>query len=337
MATTARHRHLLLLPLACLLLTAAPAAAKDDGAKPPLVQIQGELIDGRDKLIQALGLARGCADLTTKNRARVTDYLDALGYRILRLKCRGPQVVLDLRPWRVIRKIYVKGNWPLFEEEILRRLRFRPGQRLPEGEAFEQAKARQEERMKRYLSKEGYFAGSLVIHPPRPTDVPTRVNLDVRVIKGKRYGVGEVIAEPAGRRGAGGATEPFAIPRAEIAAHFQHKIWFYKQSFNTKRFNEDVASLTRRFHALGYPGVRIKKSFEVVPGRPPDEAVRILLQIQQRKQIKINYQGNHTLDAEELGEALTLHEEGAYDDYELSQSASKIHKLYQSKGFSFVD
>jgi outer membrane protein insertion porin family len=333
MLTTARHRHLLLLLLACPLLVSVPAAAEEKGAKEPLVRIQGELIDDQEKLTQALGLERGCADLSPKSRKRVTEYLEALGYRVLRLKCRGAQVVLDLRPWRVIRKIYIKGNWPLFEEEILRRLRFRPGQRLPEGEAFEQAKARQEERMKRYLSREGYFAGNLVIHSPRPTDVPTQVNLDVRVIKGKRYGVGEVIAEPAGRGGANDEKEPFAIPRAKIAEYFQHKIWFYKQSFNTKRFNEDVEELTKRFHALGYPGVRIKKSYEVVPGRSPNEAVRIRLRIQQRKQIKIIYQGNSSIDDEELGEALTLHQEGAYDDYELTQSANKIHKRYQSKGF----
>jgi len=339
MLTTPRHRHLLVLlallagqPWACVpTATAAPRKATGGDA---LVLVQGELIDGKEKLIQALGLKRGCADLTTRSRKRVTDYLDALGYHVLRLKCRGPQVVLDLRPWRVIRKIYIKGNWPLFEEEILRRLRFRPGQRLPEGQAFEQAKARQEERMKRYLSQEGYFAGNLVIHSPRPTDVPTQVNLDIRVIKGKRYGVGEVIAEPAGRRAARrGEKEPFAIPRARIAEYFRHKIWFYKQSFNTKRFNEDVEALIRRFHTLGYPGVRIKKSYEVVAGRKPGEAVRIRLRIQQRKQIKIGYQGNRSLDAEALNEALTLHEEGAYDDYELSQSANKIHKLYQSKGY----
>lgn len=335
------HRgYPLILFSLCGVLSALPArfVAKAVAAPPtPRVQIKGVLIDPEEKLRAAIDQKEGCKGLDPAARKRVAGTLDSLGYKVLGLDCSRGRLTLNVRPWRVIRKIYIKGNWPLFEEEILRRLRFRPGQRLPEGEAFERAKAREEERMKLYLSREGYFDGSLVIHPPRPTSTRHEVNLHVRVMKGRRYKVGEVVAIPAGASGRARRRErdeePFAISRGEIAKVFRHKIWFYKMSFNTKRFNEDVEKLVKKFHKKGYPGVRVKKSFEVVKGRQPSEAVRIRLRIQQRKRIEIEYQGNVAISKKELNAVLTIYEAGAYDDYELAQSSRKIHRLYQSKGY----
>jgi len=289
--------------------------------------IKGKLIDPEDKLLAAMGMKEGCpGGIDDSTRQRVTELLDTLGYQVIRLRCDAPRLELEVRPYRVIRKIYIKGNWPLFEEEILRRLRFRPGQRLPEGQALAAAIARQEERMRDYLSREGYFDGSLRIKIS-PTSVSHQVNLEIRVNKGRRYRVGEVIARPARRNQDRG----LAIPPDDIAAMFKHG-WIYGRSFNTKRFNEDVDKLVARYHKLGYPGVRIRKSYEVLEDRPADRAVRILLEIQERKRIEIEYRGNNSLRRSDLDRALTIFEEGAYDDYELAQSAKNIHRLYQSKG-----
>jgi len=317
MYRTSPHLSLALL---VLLWPALPAHAQ-------LTVIKGKLIDPPGKIIATVGLKQGCpGGLSKEARQGVMGYLDTLGYAVVKLECRPPRVEIVVRPHRVIRKIYIKGNWPLFEEEILRRLRFRPGQRLPEGQDLATAIARQEERMQDFLSREGYFDGSLRIKFT-PTSVPHHVNLEIRVRKGRRYKVGEVIARPTRP----GRDSKLAIPEAEIAKMFEHG-WIYRRSFNTKRFNEDVEQLVKRYHRLGYPGVRIRKSYEVLDGKPTNKAVRVMLAIQQRKQIKIEYRGNNRIKDRELGRVLTLFEEGAYDDYELAQSARKIHRLYQSKG-----
>jgi len=304
------------------------AALNTAHAGPPLTTVKGtKLMDPEGTLIAVLGLDQGCpAGLGAPMRQRIDAYLDTLGYRLKRIACRAPRLELEIQPHRVIRRVYIKGNWPLFEEEILRRLRFRPGQRLPEGKDLASAIARQEERMREYLSREGYFDGSLRIKFT-PTSVPHQVNLEIRVAKGKRYKVGEVVARAAQP----GRGQKLAIPRDEIAKMFQHG-WIYRRPFNTTRFNEDVDALVKRYHKLGYPGVRIRKSYEVLPDRPADKAVRIMLTIQQRKKIEVEYRGNHRLKPHDLDQALTLYEEGAYDDFELAQSAQKIHRLYQSKG-----
>ncbi|MFH1132744.1 MAG: BamA/TamA family outer membrane protein, partial [Pseudomonadota bacterium] len=52
-----------------------------------------------------------------------------------------------------------------------------------------------------------------------------------------------------------------------------------------------------------------------------------------RKNIYVNYRGNNNIKDATLNEALTLSQEGAYDDYELAQSAKQIRRTYQSKGY----
>lgn len=301
----------------------------------PDVLISGKLLDTAKKLRSALGLERGMPP-GKKSEERVLRYLDSLGYKA-RLQRSGGKVVIHLAPHRVIRKIFIKGNWPIFEEEFLRRLRFRPGQRLPEGDAYVKAKERQEERMKAFLSREGYFDGHLRIYD-KPTSVPHEVNLEVRVLKGKRYKVGAVKVERVdttmGSLGAGKQVKrPLAISNAAIGKMFYQKLLFYKQAFSTERFKDDVADLIKRFHKLEYPGVRIRESFKVDRKQSPDEAVRISLRIQQRKKVLVYYLGNSYLKKSQLDKVLTIFEEGTYDDYELRQSARAIRRLYQSKGY----
>lgn len=304
------------------------------------MEVQGTLLDSEEKILSALGLDRNKA-LPPGEDDRVRRHLDALGYR-LKLVRKASQVVLQLTPFRVIRKIYIKGNWPIFEDEIIRRLRFRPGQRLPEGKELEQAIERQEVRIKRFLSREGYFDGHLRVRV-LPTDVPHQVNIEARILKGHRYKVGQVKVEPVaaamgtlrpGTLPRGGQQKPpLAVDDEKTSNMFQQKILFYKRAFSTERFKEDAQSLVRRYHALGYPGVRVSERYTVDRGAPPSEAVHIKLKVQQRKKILLRFEGNKNLSDGELREALTLFEEGTYDDYELAQSAHQMRRLYQKKGY----
>jgi outer membrane protein insertion porin family len=288
--------------------------------------LEGQIEDEREALIEALGL-RGLASLSPQQGERILRFLDALGYRV-RLELRGERTILHLSPHKVIRKIYVKGNWPLFEEEILRRLRFRPGQRLVEGAELAQAIARQESSLKAFLGRQGYFDGSLSIQA-RP-DGGNRVNLDVELSKGRRYRIGEVVVRHSTLR-RGPVTQ--AISDQDIAKTFKHRVLFYRRTFNTEQLQRDVEALARRYHDLGYPGVRIKESYEVLRDVPADQAVRLTLDITQRKRIKVAFRGNKRISDKDLRGELSFAREGTYDDYEAEQSARAIHHRYQSEGY----
>lgn len=302
----------------------------------------------------ATALEEGCADLPSSFAPPPSDKLELpsrdtvrrwinlliveqLGYCVRDARPHGDRVDVELRRHRVVRKVSVKGNWPIFEEEFLRRLSLRPGQRVPEGSDLTQLLAGQKERLQRFLARRGYFEGKLTIRitPARAND---QVNVHLRIDKGKSYKIGEVRVEPLGRQSWGSSDsadvpwEP-AVPRAEIEDLFRDYILFYRRGFNTARCRQHVQELIKRYHQRGYPGVRIKDDCTRLPKQLSTRGVRVTLQIQERKQIVVQYRGNTNLSDAELDEVLTLDEAGAYDNYELEQSALQIHKKYQSEGF----
>jgi outer membrane protein insertion porin family len=315
-----------LLAAAPLAATAAPTPATRPAA--PAFLLEGRILDDKDELARTLGL--GSTPLGKEQGERAARLLDALGYRV-QIELRGAQTVLKLTPHRVIRKIYMKGNWPLFEEEVLRRIRFRPGQRLPEGAELALAIARQEERMRQYLSREGYFDGSMKIKIT-PTRVAEQVLMEIELNKGRRYKVGAVSIRRGGR-GQAVAEQQRAIGDPEIAKFFKHHILWYERTFNTAQIREDVEALLKRFHELGYPGARVKEHFRVDPKATDDRAVLITLEIQQRKRIVVSFEGARRVSERELRKVLTLSKEGAYDDFEVGQSVKEIHRLYQGEGY----
>jgi outer membrane protein insertion porin family len=262
---------------------------------------------------------------------------EQLGYCIKHVQLREQRLVVHLRRFHVVRRVRVRGNWPIFEEEFLRRLSLRPGQRVPEGPELTRSLKSQQERLKRFLARRGYFEGKLAI-TLSPPDEAGRVDVDLRIEKGESYKVGRIVVEPMGtpggrRRGPARRRWVPAIPREEIEELFRDQIVFYRRNFNTARCKRHVQELIERYHARGYPGVRIKDDCTKLPKQIDDRGVRITLRIRQRKQITVQYRGNDSISSSDLDEALTLAEAGAYDTYELAQSAARLRKTYQSEGF----
>ena|GEM_PF-7133367 len=271
-----------------------------------------------------------------KTEQRVKTVADQLGYspKIVRSK---DQVVVKLSRYLVIRRIYLRGNWPLFEAEVLKHVSFRPGQRLPRGKALALAVTRQRKRMKRFLAREGYFRGNMVVSPSKP-DPKGRVDLEIRLFKGKSFKVGTVSVvhrwPPANLLTKSNTVKwKAALSDAEIAKIFRHRLGLIRLAFDTEKFKEDEENLTKRYHELGYPGVRVKATYKVDHDLPSHKAVQISVRISERKQISVRYRGNRSITESDLNEKLTLAGEGAYDSYELAQSAKQLRNLYQSRGF----
>ncbi|PIE65549.1 MAG: outer membrane protein assembly factor BamA [Deltaproteobacteria bacterium] len=336
-------------------LGAGPTAPGSALAAPPTVVLQGKLLDdpaqlrrllrfdgtrSADEVEAAVATLLRCdegivATVGRDDRYRERRLLDELGYCVTKVARGAGRLTIHLDRYAVVHKVYVRGNWPLFEEQVLRRLRFRPGQRIPQpGKDRDAAVEREKRRVLRYLGREGYPRGRVTIRFERP-DSAGRVKVRVRLYKGSSYKVGEVRIVEMARAAAGTkpkALDP-AVPRKEIVKLFQSRILFYKRAFSTERFKKNIEELIKRYHKRGYPGVRVKGSYEVDPKRPSSSAVRITLRIQERKRIIVRYVGNSSLSKSDLREGLTIFEAGAYDDYEIAQSAKQIAKLYQGKGY----
>lgn len=308
------------------------------------LRIEGELYE-RQKTLKELLRISALTPVATLNKLprcnesvkpteteRERHLLDQLGYCVEHILILGNEVTLKLGRRTVIRKVYIQGNWPLFEEDIYRRLRLRPGQRLPfDKKSTDIALEREGERLKRYLARQGYPKGRVLFKLSK-RDKHGRVNLYCRLIKGKSYKVGNIEILPMDESIDPKTFKP-AIDKKKIDAIFSGKILLYRRNFSTERFKENVQSLIKRYHRAGYAGVRVKGSYTINPKKDASQAVEITLRIQERKKLNIRYEGNNNLSEDELNKVLTLFSAGAYDDYELGQSARAISRLYQRNGY----
>lgn len=267
--------------------------------------------------------------------ARTRRLLDELGYCVAEVKRSALGVSLRLARHNVVRKVFVRGNWPLFEEEVLRRIRFRTGQRLPPpGPARSGASAREQRRLQRFLGREGYPRSKVTIRFDKP-DSAGRVNVRIRLSKGKRYQVGEVVINPVGLSAQAAQQWEPAVPRKEINDIFRNKTAFlgFKRAFSTDRFKKNLERLTQRYHRLGFPGARVRGDYRLDEKLPASRAVKITLSIQERKKVLVEYEGNSHLSAGDLRKELTLFASGSYDDYELAQSAKQMVRRYRGEGY----
>ncbi|MBK8482262.1 MAG: BamA/TamA family outer membrane protein [Proteobacteria bacterium] len=315
-----------------------------------LAEVIGGLLNGvaadRSERLRLLQQAAPCAALAEDNAtaatlagrathaalARLTSVVDEhLGYCVVQVRAAGERIVVELRRRQTLRRIRLRGNWPLFEQELLRRLGFRPGQALPEGPALAAAMARQKARLTGFLARRGYFDGRVDLTLSRP-DEQQRVDLDVRLHKGRTYRVGSVEVLPLGPVPKGQRWKA-AIPQNEIARLFRGQVLLWRRAFNTERLERNVQELTLRYQRRGYTGARVQASYTIDRHQPPSRAIKITLKIQERKRVQIEYLGNQHLRRAELDRVLTLRSSGAYDDFELATSAEALHRLYQSQGY----
>lgn len=112
-----------------------PKAALPSSSLLGSVSLSGRFVEPREQLLSFLGLAPG-AHFGENDQERIERVLrEALGYRIAELRLlpgpNGLQLNLRIEPLRVVRNVVIRGNFPLFDDEILRHLTVRTGARLP--------------------------------------------------------------------------------------------------------------------------------------------------------------------------------------------------------------
>ena len=329
---------------------APSAAATTPGAaaRVPIVgyELTGQRIDPDDKLtallvsVAPLGdpfVESGPSDRIGKpigTIPRLAETLDAIGYRAgisKRAAVGGVTLVVDLTPYDRVRYVFVKGNWPIRQDEIQRRITIRPGRPLPAAGA-ERTVALEQERLRiiDFLRNEGYFDATVRLDSLAAEKKPHAVDLYVDIDQGLGYPLGQI--NFAGNR---------ALPTEEVDQIFRHAAWYYlwlrPVPFTQKQLRLDIEALEKRYRELGYFGVRVTTDFSVQ--RSVDRVaknVHLTVQINERKKIAVAFEGNYQKSSGSLRDELTLPTRGSYDDFEVGSSADAIQRYYQSDGFFFA-
>jgi outer membrane protein assembly factor BamA len=329
----------------------------------------------RSKLQAFLGpeMARR-QSLTREARCELQDFVQSrLGYRLAGITVTltddgGTLAVLEIEPLVLVRHIDVEvvdqsllpqidslippeGKWPalwptIFEPDIIRRMRLRPGAPLASSAAACRLQiAREVERVRSYLQREGYPMAEVRILTKRGRDacqaVSERdyapVHLIVHVRRNQPYRIGNVEIEGAS-----------SIAEAAIRSRFRRGRYCTPDwlplsrrclidRFSLEELNAAVQRVVDLYQARGYPAVRVRTDLDFRHSDnfdPKRKTVDFTVIVNERRRIQVLFEGNHPVrfPDDRLRELLTFKDEGSYDDVEVSASAEAIRRHFQSLG-----
>jgi outer membrane protein assembly factor BamA len=257
-------------------------------------------------------------------QGRVRRDLDVLGYLSELVLDEGGVLTITVRPMRVVRRMFVTGNWPIFEWEIFSYVTWRTGYRLPEGDELLTEIRKQERELCSFLQRTGYYDAKAQISldwapgSPEQVDVRIRINLGVGFWR-LRYKIGTI------------KSEGFSLlSQSELYDFFDHCcLWLGRTS--TERLNEDFKRLIDYYQAKGYAGVRLTHR-EIQPDKAK-HAVNLDLTIEERKRIVLKFVGRKQVSEKDLRSVVTIFRDNYYSANELDESARNIYRLYQQQGY----
>jgi outer membrane protein insertion porin family len=273
---------------------------------------------------------------------RLRRALDQIGYdAVITPQPAGGGAVrlqIDLRAYDRIWQIFVKGNWPVRQDEIIRRISLRPGQALPLSGPERAARIELERsRVEDYLRSQGYLDARVALELHGTSTVPAKVNLLVRIT----YGTAENPCKffcgfPIGP-GAISVRGNTVLSTEEIENRLEHRewqsAWILRSPFQQSVIREDLQALTQRYRDLGYPGARL--TYTMTPDRA-SRTVRVQVEVSERKRIDVDFQGNRRVSSDTLRDKLTIFSRGAFDDFEVESSAEAIGQYYRERGHLLV-
>jgi outer membrane protein assembly complex protein YaeT len=311
-------------------------AAGGGAATVASVEIVGATLEPPDRLAHFLGIERGArVEDPAALESRLDDSLKMLGYehsiRVL-ATAAGVELRIVVKPAQVVRHVSVHGNWPVFDDEIKRRLTLRSGSRLPPGEADREALlAAEAKRVRDYLHRDGRFDADadVVVEPscaPRSHVFKCRpewVDLRVLVHLGSWYKLTQVV--PDGAR---------VLRPSDFLSFFGSRKPWWLGRFRLDGLRDDAHDAEKEYRDRGYPAARVLPDFDQKRDLDPKSHTATLrVHVTEKARVELSFVGNASIPERQLRDRVTIFSSGSYDDVELQDSARELHRLYQSNGF----
>jgi len=267
---------------------------------------------------------------------RLRQELDAVGYdATVEARADGGgrlRLQITLRAFQRVRYLFVRGNGTLRQDEIQRRITFRPGRPLPlPGRERDAALERERGRVIEYLRGEGYFDADAHIDLAAVDDVAGgATDVTINVTRGSPY--------PLGALAVSGNT---VIAGDEIDKMFRHRdwqtAWVRPAPFTAKQLRGDLDALAKKYRDRGYFGARVTSDFNVATSVDhAAKTVRLGITVNERKHVSVVFEGNRHVSSGTLKDELTLLDRGSYDDHEVSVSADALERYYEQHGHFFA-
>lgn len=224
----------------------------------------------------------------------------------------GMQIDLYVKEAPLIGEIDIKGNYPYIEQKIRKYLTVRPGDIYTRAKIDEQI-----ERIKEFYSREGFF-NTKVSSSESWNETTRDVKAKFEIKHGSLLRYGKINIE-GGNKTIKGRIYSYINPL---------------RPYTPRKFNTAIRRAIDYYHSHGRPRARIKAEVrtDVDAGK-----VHADIKVSEGPKVKVKIIGNKKIGDRKLKKAITIFEEGSFDEYEISSSKEKLLGLYLAKGYPDIE
>ena len=248
----------------------------------------------------------------------------------VRFLCDGHVVIteLSIEYAHVANSLYPKQ----FATEIRKRLVLRKGGNFPrqgpDGRFMPDDQAlleRQKRQIALLYEQQGFVGTEVRIEPTYHGLHGKKVKVRVIVDEGEQPPLGQVLLS-------GNQARTYAEVVAPITTGERIDFWkplfrfFGVGTYARRRLKEELDTVEKSYREAGWVSARVR----LEPVARQGEVVYPRVRIYEGPKLEVAFEGNTTLDDDELAEVLTFSESGAVDDTEIEQSVAAITAAYQA-------
>lgn len=228
---------------------------------------------------------------------------------IPQLKNGKTTLLYKLKEARLVRKIEVSGHYPFLTKKIIRQSLFQSGERF-----FPKNIEESKQRIISFFENYGYFGTDVDIFT-ETDEINHVVNIQINIKKGNTYLVGKVQTNG----------------NTLYSDSYIKNLFGTYSKFRPKKAKEKIKFLRQKYIDQGW--VRARITLDDYKINSQTNKIDLFLTIEERKKIKINFEGNQWFRYITLKNQVTFYEERSLGRFSIERSVEKIKYLYSINGF----
>lgn len=226
---------------------------------------------------------------------------------------RGKSVLFDLSQTERVRRIRIRGNFPVLSSSIKRVLN------MQEGDVFDPALLPAEVvRIQEFYQRRGWYETGVTFTETRDSEDGSVV-LEYRIRRGRGAKLASVVLEGVEHG------DPEKI-RGMLQTQLRLK---------GERIDRKLEAVRRYYRNLGYPAARITVAPLEFEGEENRAVLRV--RVEEGKRLSVKVDGNRKLEEKEILKATVFRETGRVGFFDVEDSGRAIQRLYEQKGYPFAE
>jgi len=230
---------------------------------------------------------------------------------------QGMRLIFTLKPFHLIKKLRVKGNYPIFEYDV------RKAMTIQVGDVFDAKQIEQQKKIIAKLYRQRGFIDPQINIEAVQDDRDGNYTLDIQIQKGAYYTLNRLTFQ--GNDAFSGQT-------------LEQKMKIYRRSVlsgQTRRFSprileQDIKKLIAFYRAQKYPEIEIKHTID---RQPPATKVIVNITVTEGPRYEVNFEGNKAFSDAKLRKQNVMFKSGNVRDAGLRKTVRNLRQLYGASGF----